>query len=91
LTNSTLSLGTLPAGFTSANVTVTTSVPGQINLVVNQAGSPTQLWDGSHTAFDGTVHGGSGIWDNVTTNFIDGAITTSQAWQSGFAVFTAAP
>ena len=46
LTNLTLTLGTLPVGFSGANVTVTTAVAGQVNLLVNGAGAPTQLWDG---------------------------------------------
>ena len=58
LTNNTLDLGTLPTGFSSTNVTVTTAVAGQVNLVVNAAGAPTQFWDGTNTVFDSTVHGG---------------------------------
>ena len=86
-----LGLGTLPAGFTSANVTVTTGVPGQVNLVVSAAGAPTQFWDGSNTIFDGTVHGGSGTWNNFTTNFTDAGVIANQSWQNGIAVFSAAP
>ena len=91
LTDLTLGLGTLPMGFSSANVTVTTAVAGQVNLVVNADGAPTQFWDGSHTTFDGTVHGGSGIWDNFTTNFTNGTAAPNQAWQNGVADFSAAP
>jgi fibronectin-binding autotransporter adhesin len=92
LTNLTLDLGILPDGFTAANTTVTTAVAGQVNLVVNAAGAPVQFWDGSNTVNDGTVHGGSGTWINfVTTNFTNAAGTVNQAWQNGFAIFTAAP
>ncbi len=77
LTDLTLDLGTLPTGFSSANVTVTTAVAGQVNLVVNAAGAPTQFWDGSNTVFDGTVHGGTGTWDNFTTNFTNGTAARS--------------
>ena len=90
LTDLTLGLGTLPTGFSSANVTVTTAVTGQVNLVVNGAGAPTQFWDGSHTVFDSTVHGGTGTWDNFTTNFTNGTAAPNQAWQNGVAVFSAA-
>jgi fibronectin-binding autotransporter adhesin len=86
-----LVLGTLPAGFTSANVTVTTGVAGQVNLVVSTAGPPTQFWDGPNTVFDGTVHGGTGTWDNFTTNFTDAGVTVNQSWRNGTAVFSAAP
>ncbi len=90
LTDLTLGLGTLPTGFSSANVTVITAVAGQVNLVVNGAGAPTQFWDGSHTVFDSTVHGGTGTWDNFTTNFTNGTAAPNQAWQNGVAVFSAA-
>ena len=91
LTNLTLGLGTLPAGFSASNVTVTTGVAGQVNLVVSAAGAPTQFWDGSNTVFDHTVHGGTGTWDNFTTNFTDAQVTVNQSWQNGTAVFSAAP
>jgi fibronectin-binding autotransporter adhesin len=90
LTDLTLGLGTLPVGFSSANVTVTTAVAGQVNLVVNGAGAPTQFWEGQHTVFDSTVHGGTGTWDNFTTNFTNGTSAPNQAWQNGVAVFSAA-
>ena len=86
-----LGLGTLPAGFTPANLTVTTGVAGQVNLVVSTPGAPTQFWDGSNTVFDGTVHGGTGTWDNFTTNFTNAPITANQSWQNGVAVFSGAP
>jgi fibronectin-binding autotransporter adhesin len=92
LTNLTLDLGTLPEGFTAANTTVTTAVAGQVNLVVNAAGAPVQFWDGSNTVNDGTVHGGNGTWINfVTNNFTNAKGTVNEAWQNGFAIFTAAP
>ncbi len=91
LTDLTLGLGTLPTGFSASNVTVTTGVAGQVNLVVNGAGAPTQFWDGPNTVFDHTVHGGTGTWDNFTTNFTDAGVTVNQSWQNGTAVFSATP
>jgi fibronectin-binding autotransporter adhesin len=91
LTNNILGLGTLPGGFSSANVTVTTAVPHQVNLVVFPSGVPVQYWDGSNTVNDLTVHGGDGTWINVvTTNFTNLQGTANEAWQSGIAIFTAA-
>ena len=67
---------------------MTTGVPGQVNLVVSSSSAPAQFWDGPQTTFDGTVHGGSGTWDNFTTNFTDAGITQNQSWQNGVAVFS---
>jgi outer membrane autotransporter protein len=93
LTNNTLGLGTLPVGFSSANVTVVTGVAGQVNLVVSPAGVPVQFWDGTTTVNDGTIHGDNGTWDNSATNFTNGAPlpAPNEAWQNGIAIFTATP
>ncbi len=40
--------------------------------------------------FDNAVHGGTGTWDNVTTNFTDAGVTVNQPWQGGTAIFSAA-
>lgn len=88
LSGSTLTLGTLPAGFTE---TVTTGVVGQVNLVVSASAGAAQFWDGANTTFDGTVHGGSGTWNNFTTNFTDAGVTVNQSWQNGVAIFSAGP
>src|ERR1700692_530182 len=54
-----------------------------------------QLWNGSQTSFDGSVHGGDGTWDNSTTNFLDeppgNPPTESQPWLNGVADFEANP
>ena len=91
LTDLTLALGSLPTGFTAAEMTVTTAVAGQVNLVVNAAGAPAQFWDGSNTVFDGTVHGGNGTWDNFAANFTNGTTAPNQSWQNGVAMFAANP
>ncbi len=88
LSGTTLTLGTLPAGFTEV---VTTAVPGQVNLVVSASGGPTQFWNGGTTVADGTVHGGDGTWDNFSTNFTSPGGMGSQSWQNGFAIFSVTP
>ena len=45
----------------------------------------------STTVFDPSLNGGSGIWNNFTTNFTDGTAAPNQAWQNGVAVFAANP
>ena len=64
---------------------------GQVNLVVSSSTALTQLWDGPETTADGTLHGGSGTWDNFTTNFTNATATQNAAWQNGVAVFAANP
>ena len=78
-------------GFSSANVAVTTAVAGQVNLVVNGGGAPTQFWDGSNAVNDLTVHGGNGTWTNFATNFTNVLGTVNEGWQNGIAIFTATP
>jgi outer membrane autotransporter protein len=87
LTNNTLKLGSLPAGF---GFSVDTAHAGQVNLVVSGA-LPDQFWDGSNMA-PGSIafgRGGNGTWNSVTTNTNwtteDG--THNAAWGNGFAIF----
>jgi autotransporter-associated beta strand protein len=85
--NGQLTVGTLPNGDIGV---IQTSIPGEVNLVVSGPGALTQFWDGATTAGDGTIHGGSGTWNNSTTNWTtpNGAINAS--WQGGVAVFAGA-
>ncbi|MGY0798534.1 autotransporter-associated beta strand repeat-containing protein [Lysobacter sp. A286] len=82
-----LNLGTLPAG---AEVTVQTSVAGQVNLV-NSAGLELNFWDGdAGPKFNDMVDGGAGTWhlggtDNNWTG-LDGSINAGYA-DGSFAVF----
>jgi fibronectin-binding autotransporter adhesin len=87
LTNNTLQLGSLPAGF---GFSVDTAHAGQVNLVVSGA-LPDQFWDGSNTT-PGNIafgRGGNGTWNNVTTNtnWTTEAGTSNAAWGNGFAIF----
>lgn len=86
-----LALGSMPAG---SNVTVQTSVAGQVNLV-NSEGLALSFWDGSFgPKFDDVVSGGNGSWhlggaDNNWTG-ADGAINAAYA-DGTFAIFAGAP
>jgi autotransporter-associated beta strand protein len=62
---------------------VDTSVHGKVILDV----FGTQYWDGSGTANDGIVSGGSGNWNNSTNNWTNAGGTTNSAWQGGVAAF----
>lgn len=86
-----LELGSMPAG---SDVTVQTSVAGQVNLV-NSEGLALSFWDGSFgPKFDDVVSGGNGSWhlggaDNNWTG-ADGAINAAYA-DGTFAIFAGAP
>ena len=84
LTGSTLNIGAVPAGFVPQNFTIQTSVANEVNLVV----TGPLYWNGTVTTADGTVHGGMGNWDNMTTNWTDPTGATSSAWQGINGVFS---
>jgi fibronectin-binding autotransporter adhesin len=87
LTNSGLTLGTLPAG---SNVAVQTSIAGQVNLV-NSAGLSLAFWDGgAGPKNNGVINGGSGTWQSSTgnDNWADASGAVNAAYSDGaFAVF----
>lgn len=86
-----LALGSMPPG---SNVTVQTSVAGQVNLI-NSEGLSLSFWDGAAgPKFNDAVDGGSGIWhlggaDNNWTG-ADGSINAAFA-DGTFAIFAGAP
>lgn len=91
LTDNGLTLGSMPAG---SNVTVQTSVAGQVNLI-NSDGLSLSFWDGAGgPKFNNVVNGGSGSWhlggaDNNWTG-ADGSINAAYA-DGTFAIFAGAP
>ena len=86
LSNNGMTIGTVPGGVIPGALTIQTSVANQINLVVSGA-SLLQFWDGPDNVETGTVSGGTGTWDNTTTNWtvVNGSVNS--AWKQGFAVF----
>ncbi|WGT61328.1 autotransporter outer membrane beta-barrel domain-containing protein [Variovorax paradoxus] len=91
LTDNGLALGTMPAG--SVNF-VQTSVAGQVNLI-NTAGLTLNFWDGGAGPLNnGTVNGGSGIWQasagNANWTELTGTINAPYA-DGTFAIFAGAP
>lgn len=91
LTDNGLELGSMPAG---SDVTVQTSVTGQVNLI-NSDGLALSFWDGAvGPKFDDLVNGGDGSWhlggaDNNWTG-ADGAVNAAYA-DGTFAIFAGAP
>ncbi|KQZ69554.1 hypothetical protein ASE06_01670 [Sphingopyxis sp. Root214] len=86
-----LTLGSMPPG---SNVTVQTSVAGQVNLI-NSGGLSLSFWDGATgPKFNNVVNGGNGTWhlggaDNNWTG-ADGSINAAYA-DGTFAIFAGAP
>ncbi|MBR2173181.1 autotransporter-associated beta strand repeat-containing protein [Sphingopyxis sp.] len=91
LTDNGLTLGSMPPG---SNVTVQTSVAGQVNLI-NSGGLSLSFWDGAAgPKFNNVVNGGNGTWhlggaDNNWTG-ADGSINAAYA-DGTFAIFAGAP
>jgi len=82
LTNNGLIVASGPVGY---NYTIDTTTANKVNLVVNYTG--LQFWDGATVVGDGTVHGGSGTWDAVPSNWTDSAGNINNTWQDLTAVF----
>jgi len=85
LTNNGLSFGTMP--LPASDFLLQTIQAHQINLIVSSSGFTNQFWDGATTAADGIIHGGSGTWNNVATNWTNVDATANAAWNKGFAIF----
>jgi outer membrane autotransporter protein len=84
LTDNGLAIGAIPGGLTAL---VQTAIPGAVNLIVIGPGGTDQFWDGAAIKGDGTIHGGSGTWDNSTTNWTNVNGTINAAWLSSFGIF----
>lgn len=87
LTDNGLTLGSLPGG----DVSVQTSIHGQINLV-HSAGQALNFWDGAvGPKNDGVVNGGDGVWQAGTGNSDwtdqNGAVNAPYA-DGAFAIFS---
>jgi autotransporter-associated beta strand protein len=46
-----------------------------------------EYWNGAVSAQNGVINGGSGTWDNVTTNWTDSSGTHTLAWGTDTAIF----
>jgi fibronectin-binding autotransporter adhesin len=82
-----LTLNTVPSGYTAADFVVQTAQPGEVNLLVSTSSFTTQFWDGPNTVADATIRGGTGTWNNVTTNWTNANASANAAWGNGFAIF----
>jgi len=94
LTDNGLAIGSTPAGVVANDLSIQTSVDGQVNLI-STAGAELGFWDGGNAALhdNGAVDGGAGIWTadgrNWTSN--NGSINGSFKPSPTFAVFQGTP
>lgn len=90
LTDNGLEIGTLPAGVVPDNLTIQTSVAGQVNLI-STAGMALGFWDGENAGQrdNGAVDGGGGVWRADGRNWTDkdGSINGPYQPNPTFAVF----
>ena len=87
LTDNGLDVTAAPPG---SIATIQTGVARQINIVVGSGAGPLwQFWDGSQTAGNGQVDGGTGNWGS-TTNWTDANGQVNAAWGGGHAAFQGA-
>ena len=85
--------GTLTnTGFSAINgtggeaITISTSTNHKVILTV-LGSAVTQYWDGAGVIGNGSIGGGSGTWNNTTTNWTNGGGSLNSAWQGGTADF----
>lgn len=84
LTDNGLTFGIIPGPF---ELIVDTTTGSQIDLLVSNT---TELfWDGSNTAPNGAIDGGSGTWDASTTNWTNSSGNANTTWSDGItAIFS---
>lgn len=83
LDNQGLTLGAVPAGFLAA---LDFSTAGAVKLTVVP---PDLFWDGTNISPNGQVNGGSGVWDNSSTNWTTSTGSANFPWtNSGTAIFS---
>ncbi|QXQ05438.1 autotransporter-associated beta strand repeat-containing protein [Sphingosinicellaceae bacterium] len=89
LTDNGLDVVTLPGGYSG---TIETLVSGQVNLIVTAPGDLIQYWDGTDMTGEvpGTVLGGSGVWNNLNTNWTSDPFQLNASWQNAVAIFAGA-
>lgn len=92
LTNRTLSVSAVPAGFAPTDFAIDLGTPGQVNLLVSGGSSAAILyWDGPNVLANAVVDGGTGTWDNTIRSWTNVTGTGNTFWGGGFAIFSGTP
>ncbi|AQS41872.1 MAG: Outer membrane autotransporter [Candidatus Tokpelaia hoelldobleri] len=81
-----INLGDLPLGIALGDVSIQTIINGQINIIITN-GQNLQFWNGSQMTANGSIAGGSGVWNASNTNWTNASGTVAGSWGLGFAVF----
>lgn len=76
----------LAIGSPPTQLSLQTSVPGQVNLI-NTAGVALGFWDGPGAPANAAVDGGDGVWDLGQPHWTDADGSANDRWHGGFAVF----
>ncbi len=87
--------GTLTGSFdtvatpTAQAATVYTTIPGQVNVLIANAGQSLQYWDGSDSTGSGAGgQGGTGTWNAAGTNWAGAPTgTVNTGWGAGVGIF----
>ncbi|WP_395396049.1 autotransporter domain-containing protein (plasmid) [Novosphingobium sp. BL-8A] len=87
--------GTLSGSFdtvttpTAQSATVYTTIPGQVNVLIANAGQSLQYWDGTDTSGAAAGgQGGTGIWSAAATNWTGSPTgNVNASWGSGVGIF----
>ena len=86
--------GTTSGAFASipSGATVTTNIPNQVNLLLQNGGQLVQFWDGADLVGNGTVNGGTGTFNAANTNWTGGpgAAGINDSWRGEVGVFSGA-
>ncbi|WP_177431618.1 beta strand repeat-containing protein, partial [Pseudomonas huaxiensis] len=80
-------LGTVPTGILSGEITLDISQNNIVNVVVNSALLARQYWDGGGTYGNGVINGGTGVWNNVENNWTKANGNSIDGWNGVSAVF----
>ncbi|GGD42837.1 hypothetical protein GCM10007235_13560 [Pseudoxanthomonas indica] len=90
LTDNGLRFAVLPSGIGAGDLLLQTSVINQINLIVSRGGLSLQFWDGADTVGDGSIDGGTSVWNTSESRWTSSDGSVNAPWQGGFAVFSGA-
>lgn len=80
--------GIFPADVVLGQITLSMDTIAKTgNLIINSPSLNNQYWDGTGLTGNGSVEGGSGVWNSVSTNWTNGTANLNKIWGGAFAIF----